>query len=114
MSHTTFTQSNLAVSSATVNLLFSIMSKRAAESFAAFASAKQNPDNNADMDCHAVLPTENKAGGDSKREEVCQQDSKQFTITQHFCKRSENTPLTSVISVLAIWSLFAGDCLWAV
>ena len=43
------------------------MSKRAGESFAASASAKQKPV----MDFHAV---DYKGGGDSKREELWQQD----------------------------------------
>ena len=41
--HTTFTQQNLSVSYAVVNSLSSSMSKRAGESFAASASAKQKP-----------------------------------------------------------------------
>ena len=76
MSHTTFTQSNLSVSSAVVNPLFSSMGKRAGEYFAVSACAKQQPihcsamvarkiiDKNADMDFHAVLPPEYQAGGD--------------------------------------------------
>ena len=66
------TQSNLSVSSAVVNHWFSRMSKRAGESFAASARAKQKPvhcaamiakelakelnDKNAGIDYHAVLP----------------------------------------------------------
>ena len=80
MTHTTLTQSNLSVSSAVVNPLFSSMSKRAGESFATSDSAKQKPvrcseliaikisDKNADMDCRAVPPPDYRAGGDSKRE----------------------------------------------
>ena len=73
MTHTTFTQINLT-----------IMSKRAGESSATSASAKQTPvhcsarkisDKNADMDCHTAHPPEHQAGGDSKREELCQHDS---------------------------------------
>ena len=88
MTHTTFTQRNLSVSPAGVNLLsFSSMSKRAWESFATSAGAKQNPvhcsattarksnDKNADKDYHAVLSPEYQAGGDSKRENMCRQDS---------------------------------------
>ena len=87
MTHTTFVQRKLPVSSAVVNHLFSSMSKRAREAFAASVSAKQKPihctaiiarklnDKNADMYYHAVLPPCYKAGADSKREELCQQDT---------------------------------------
>ena len=82
MSHTRYAQSNLSVSSANVNPLFSIMSKRTGECFAASASAKQKPvrctamtvrkpnSNNADMDRHAALPSNHEAGGHCKREEL--------------------------------------------
>ena len=92
MTHTTFDQNNLSVSSAIVMSSFLSMSKRARDCFAASASAKQRPvdgtamfvrklnNNYADMDYHAVLPP-NKAGGDSKREELCQQVTENFTIT---------------------------------
>ena len=68
------------------------MSKRARESFAAPASAKQKPvhctamiarkidDKNADMDHH-------EAGGDSKHEELCQQDPQKFTINTNHITR---------------------------
>ena len=91
--HHIFTQSNLSVSSAIVKPLISSMSKRAGVSFSASASAKQKPthctamiarkvnDKNADMGYHAVPPPCYKAGGDSKREELCQQGPKQFTRT---------------------------------
>ena len=87
MTRTTCTQSNLSVSSAVVNPLFSCMSKRDGESFATSASTKQKPvhysaltatkirDKNADMDYHAVPPPEYQVGGDSQREDLCQQDS---------------------------------------
>ena len=93
LTHTTFTQSNLSVSSAVVNPLFSNISKRARESFAASASAKQKPvhcaamiarmtnEKNAGLDYHAVPPPGYKARGDSEREELCQQDPQQFTVT---------------------------------
>ena len=93
MTHTTFLQTNLSVSSAVVNPLLSSMSKRARESFAAAASANQEPvhctamiarrinDKNADTDHYAVPPPDYKAGGDSNSEELCQQDPKQFTTT---------------------------------
>ena len=93
MTHTTFTQSNVSVSSEVVNPLFSSMSKRARESFAASACAKQKPvhcsgliarkisDKNGDMDCHAVPPPEYRAGGDSKREDLCQHDSERVNKT---------------------------------
>ena len=70
---------------------FSI-SKRAGESVAASAGAKQKPvccsrlivtrigDKNANVDNHAVLPPDYKAGGDSKREELCQQNPQTFTF----------------------------------
>ena len=63
------------------------MSKRAGESFATSASATQKPvhcaamiatptnDKNAHMDYHAAPPPEYRAGGDSKSEDLCQQDS---------------------------------------
>ena len=88
-------QSNLSVSSAVVKLLFSSMSKRAGESFRTTASAKQKPvhcsepiarthsDKNADMDSHAVLPPEHGAGSDSKRENLCQQDSDKWKLQEH-------------------------------
>ena len=74
--------SNLSVSSAVLNPLFCSMSKRAGESFATSASAKQKPvhcsamiatkisDKNVDRDYHAVPPPEYQAGGDSKRASV--------------------------------------------
>ena len=61
----------------------SSMRKRGAESFAASASAKQKPghrsamiakdiyDKNADVDYHATPPPDNRAGGDSKRDNQC-------------------------------------------
>ena len=73
--------------------LFSRMSKRARESFAALARAKQKSvhctamiarkmnDNDADMDCQAVLTPDYKAGGDSKRGELCRQDPQKITLT---------------------------------
>ena len=85
MIHTTFTQRNVSVSSAVVNLSFSSLSKRARESFATSASPKQKPVHcaamneykrkNAGMDYHAVLSPESKAGGDSKRDGSCQHHS---------------------------------------
>ena len=36
---------------------------------------------NADMDYHALLPPDYKAGGESKREELCQPDPQNITIT---------------------------------
>ena len=91
MTHTTLTQSNLSVSSAMMNPLFSSASKRAGESFASSASAKKTVhctamvarrlhDKNADMDCHAVLPPEYQAGGNSMREELCQQDPPKIIV----------------------------------
>ena len=80
MTHTTFTQSNLSVSCTVVNPLFAIMSKRAGESFATSAGAKQKPvlyavviarkmfDKIADMDHHAAPPPEYRDGGDSECE----------------------------------------------
>ena len=76
MTHTTFPQSTWSFSSAVLNPLFSSMSKRAGESFATSASAKQKPihcsgliarktdDKNTDMDYHAVSPPKHQAGGD--------------------------------------------------
>ena len=73
-------------------LYFPSMSKRAGESFAASASAKQKPvhctamfarriaDKNADWTI-AVLPPDHKAGGDSEREDMCQQDLQTLTMT---------------------------------
>ena len=61
--------------------------------FAPSATAKRKPvhcsamiarrfnDKNADMDFYAVSPPDYEAGGDSKREELCQQDPHTFTIT---------------------------------
>ena len=69
------------------------MSKRAVESFATSASAKLKPvhctamiarkmnDKNDDMDFLAVPPPDYKAGVDFKREELCEEDPKQFTVT---------------------------------
>ena len=68
------------------------MSKLAGESFAAPASAKQQPvhcaamiarkfnDKNADMDYHTVPPPDYRAGGDSEREDWCQQHPQTITI----------------------------------
>ena len=42
---------------------------------------KKINDENADMDHHAVLPPDYKSGGDSQREELCQQDPQTFTTT---------------------------------
>ena len=93
MTHTTLTQSNLSVSSAVVKPSFSGGSKLARESFATLASAKQKTvhcsgllarkisDKNADMDHHAVPPPEYQAGGDSRRENLCQQDSARVNKT---------------------------------
>ena len=93
MTHTTLTQSNLSVSSAVVKPSFSGGSKLARESFATLARAKQKTvhcsgllarkisDKNADMDHHAVRPPEYQAGGDSRRENLCQQDSARVNKT---------------------------------
>ena len=88
MTHTTFTQSNVFVSSAVVIPLFSRMSTCAASASAiqkpAHCTAKiarKSNDKNADMDNHVVLPPDYKAGGDSKREELCQQEPQTFTKT---------------------------------
>ena len=75
-----------------MNPVFSNMSKRAGESFATSASAKQKPvhcsamiarkmfDKNATWTIyHAVPPPEYQAGGVSKRENLCQQDSERVT-----------------------------------
>ena len=84
--HSTFTQSNLSVSSAVMNL-FSSMSRRVEESFAASAGKRDAkasslhcndlrgklPTKDADRDYH-VPPPDYIAGGDSKRDEPCQQD----------------------------------------
>ena len=90
---TTLTQSNLSVSSAVVNPLFSSISKRAGDSFAASGSATQKPVHctamvarkidrkSADMNYHAVPPPDYNAGGHSKREELCQQDPHTFTMS---------------------------------
>ena len=71
---------------------YSYSRKRAGESFATPARAKQKPVHcsgliarktsgmNADMDFHAVLPPEYRAGGDSKRQDQCQM-LLTFTIT---------------------------------
>ena len=63
--------------------LFFSMSTRAQEYFATSAGSKQKVssllrthcEKNADMDYRAVPPPEYQAGGDSKREDLCQQDS---------------------------------------
>ena len=69
------------------------MSKRAEESFATSASAQQKPvhcsglsarkfsDKNADMDYPAILLPQYQAGRDSKRENLCQQDSERANKT---------------------------------
>ena len=83
----TFPRSNLSASSAVVNPSFSSIGKRARESFPASTSAKSKPvhcsamiaikinDKNADLDDHAIPPTDYRAGGDSERVELCQQGS---------------------------------------
>ena len=38
-------------------------------------------DKNGDMDCHAVPPPQCRAGGDSKREDLCQHDSERVNTT---------------------------------
>ena len=80
------------------------MNNRAAESFATSASAKQKPthctamitrkldDMNADMDCCAVPPPGYKAGGDFKREELCQQDPSSFSTTATGAASSSGRP----------------------
>ena len=58
-------------------------------------------DKNADMDYHAVLPPDNKAGGDSKREELCQQDLQTITISATGASSSsEQTEATGASSKL--------------
>ena len=91
--HTTFTQSNLSVSSAVVNPSFSGRSKLEGASFAASGSATQKPvhctgllarkisDKNADMNHDAVPPPECQAGGDTRRDNLCQQDSARVNKT---------------------------------
>ena len=54
--------------------------------------ARKLNDKNADMDHHAVPPPDNKAGGDSKREELCQQDPKQVTMTATLASSSSGRP----------------------
>ena len=94
MTRTTFTQSNLSVSSVVVNPFFFQHEQTCRRIFfAASASVKQKPvhgtamiarktnDKNADMDYHAVPPPDYGAGRDSKREELCHRDPQTFTIT---------------------------------
>ena len=76
-----------------VNPLFSSVSKRARESFAASEKRKKKPvhstsvivrklnDKGADMDCQAVLPPDYEPEGDSKREELWSARPTHFTIT---------------------------------
>ena len=61
-----------------------------------FRHANKIYDKNADMDDHAVPPHEYRARGDSKREDMCQQDSQRFTI--------QDSPLS-----VAIWCQFTSD-----
>ena len=86
------------------------MSKRAGESFDTSASAKQKPihqavmiakkinDKNADMDYHAVPTPKYRAGGDSRRENLCEQDSERVYITTPGASSSRklDTPSTSI------------------
>ena len=47
------------------------------------------------MDYHAVPPPENRAGGDSKREDLCQQDSERVTRMTPGASRSGQLDQTS-------------------
>ena len=93
MTHTTFIQSNMSVSSAVVKLYFPA-SANVLENLSLHLQARDKKpvhctariarklrDKTADMDSHEVPPPDHIAGGDSKRAELCQQDLKQFTIT---------------------------------
>ena len=87
MTHTTLTKSNLSISSAVVNPSFSSMSKRARDCFRNIGKRESKAsslhsdvcvkisEKNANVVCHAVLPPEYQAGGDSKREDLCWPDS---------------------------------------
>ena len=54
--------------------------------------ARKLDDMNADMDCYAVPPPGCKAGGDSKREELCQQDPSSFSTTATGAASSSGRP----------------------
>ena len=84
MTHTTLTQSKLSVSSAVVNPLFSKHEQTCPRIFRCIGKRETKASSlhsNADMDCHAVLPTDHKAGGDSEREDTRQQDLQTLTMT---------------------------------
>ena len=131
---------NLSVSSAHVNPLFSNMSKRAWESFATSACAKQKAthcsammarkidDKNADIDFHALHPPEYQAGVDPKRENLCQKDSERVTSTTTGASSSWQQDVAGASSCqvkrtfifiqmlmgplsVAFWSQFTSDCL---
>ena len=80
-----------------------MVSERAGDFLSASASANQRRvhgtatfgrklnNNPADMDCHAVPPQDN-AGGNSKREELCQQKPEQLTITATGASSSSGRP----------------------
>ena len=57
--------------------------------------ARKLDDMNADMDCYAVPPPGCKAGGDSKREELCQQDPSSFSTTATGAASSSGRPEAS-------------------
>ena len=58
--------------------------------------ARKMSDKNADMDYHAVLPPEYQAGGDSKRENLCRQDSGRVNKTT-LGPSSSGRPITTEI-----------------
>ena len=94
MNHTTLTKSNLSISSGVVNPSFSSMSKRARDCFRNIGKRESKAsslhsdvcvnisEKNANVGCHAVLPPEYQAGGDSKREDLCWPDSLQLRFRE--------------------------------
>ena len=60
---------------------------------------------NADIDYHAVPPPENQAGGDSKREDLCHQDSRIVTMMTTGSSSSGQLEAAGASSSLGDWLL---------
>ena len=133
MTHTTFTQSKLSVSSAIVNPLFFIMSKRAGETFAASANAKQKR-----VHCTAIIArkltlrmpiwtitqylhqiTKLEVRFDDPANKFSLRIRRNRNSTRWYCAASVHnlgrtpTDLRYFAFNIAIWSQFTSDCLLA-
>ena len=108
MTHTTFTQSDVSVSSAVVNPSFSSMGKRAGESFATSASAKQKP-----VHCTAMIARQmNDKSADTAHHAVSTRLQAWRPVSARFSKNNTTTATGAPGQGWTIMKLQATGCCW--